>query len=335
MAHDLLRSFMTAFAVLALLLIPSSVDASSQDQGSRACPFAGDRKVDVASVAELEAALADAQPGDRIQLADVTYEGTFVAEHDGTIEQHIWLCGTRNAIIDGGDFEDGYALHLTADYWIIQGITITNALKGVMLDGANRNVLDSIAVHAIGHEGVHFRTHSSDNIITNSEIYDTGLKKEKFGEGVYIGSAVSNWERYTDGKPDESDRNMVLRNHIWNTTAENIDIKEGTSNGIIDGNILDGSKLTGADSWIDVKGNFYVVIGNTGTNSPEDGFQTHVINNLDWGRHNSFDRNIAEVNGDGFGFYIHDPETSGNTVFCNNEVTAAGKGFANVECSGQ
>jgi hypothetical protein len=107
-----------------------------------------------------------------------------------------------------------------------------------MLDDADFTILDGIAVHSIGHEGVHFRTNSSNNTIQNSEVYDTGLKKEKFGEGVYIGSAVSNRERYTNGEPDESHRNQVLRNHIWNTTSENIDVKEGTEDGLIEGNIL-------------------------------------------------------------------------------------------------
>jgi hypothetical protein len=82
-----------------------------------------------------------------------------------------------------------------------------------------------------------------------------------------------------------------------------------------------------------MKGSGYVIRQNTGTNSPEDGFQTHVINNLEWGSNNLFEENIAEVNGEGFGFYIHDPDESNNTVRCNNEVTGAEKGFANVECS--
>jgi hypothetical protein len=333
MARDLQRSIFLAFVALSLISMSmNAAGVSAQDEQLGSCTASSAPFIQVTNASELEDALANAQPGDHIFLADGTYKGLFVAEHDGAADNRIWLCGARNANIDGGDFEDGYALHVTADYWLIEGITITNALKGVMLDDADHNVLDGIAVHAIGHEEVHFRTHSSDNVIKNSDIYDTGLKKEKFGEGVYIGSAVSNWERYTDGDPDKSDRNKVIGNHIWNTTSENIDIKEGTSNGIVDGNILDGSKLTGADSWVDLKGSYYVVTGNTGTNSPEDGFQTHVINNLDWGKHNTFDHNIAEGNGEGFGFYVHDPDTSDNTVLCNNDVTAAEKGFANVEC---
>jgi hypothetical protein len=125
----------------------------------------------------------------------------------------------------------------------------------------------------------------------------------------------------------------VLRNRIWNTSAENVDIKEGTTGGLIEGNSLDGSGLTGADSWIDVKGNDYVIRDNAGVDSPEDGYQTHVINDLDWGRDNVFDHNTADVNGRGFGFYVHDPDESNNTVLCNNEVSDAGSGFANVDCT--
>ena len=154
-----------------------------------------------------------------------------------------------------------------------------------------------------------------------------------FGEGTYIGSAVSNWPNLTGGKEDRRDRNAVLRNRIWQTTAEAIDIKEGTTGGLIEGNILAGTHLAGADSWIDVEGNDYLIRANTGTNSPKDGYQTHVINDLPWGRDNVFDQNIAHVNGPGFGFSIRNPDESNNTILCTNVVESADSGFANLPCT--
>lgn len=299
------------------------------------CPTDAARTVNVTNAVELTDALTGAQPGDVIRMANGDYLGAFTAEASGTADQRIALCGLRGAAIDGGDTGNGYALHITGDYWTISGITVTNALKGVMADDADFTQLLAISVHDTGHEGVHFRANSSDNVIQDSEIYNTGLKRDKFGEGVYLGSAVSNWGNYTNGEPDRSDRNQVLRNRIWNTTAESIDIKEGTTGGLIEGNQFDGSALSGADSWVDVKGNDYAIRDNTGTNSPLDGFQTHVINGMDWGKHNRFENNTANVNGDGYGFYIHDPETSDNVVLCNNVVNGAAKGFANQDCTEQ
>jgi hypothetical protein len=311
------------------IVIPSAVAMQTQS----ACPERGTRVMEVHDAVALDAALADAQPGDVILLAEGSYLGTFSAESSGAPDARITLCGSRGATIDGGDSSNGYALHITGDYWTIHGITVTNALKGVMLDGANHTQLLEMSVHTTGHEAVHFRANSSDNVIADSEIHTTGLKRDKFGEGVYIGSAVSNWSKYSGGEPDRSDRNQVLRNVIWNTSSESVDVKEGTTGGLIEGNVFSGDGLTGADSWVDVKGNAYVIRGNTGRDSPKDGFQTHVINNLDWGKGNVFESNVAVVNGDGFGFYIHDPETSGNVVRCNSLVTGAEDGFANVACT--
>ncbi|MGH2548705.1 MAG: hypothetical protein ACRDHN_04915 [Thermomicrobiales bacterium] len=307
-------------------MLPSSPVASS-------CPTDAMRTVDVSDAVELTNALAAAQPGDLIRMADGNYLGTFTAAASGSASQRISLCGSRSAVIDGGDVGNGYAFHITGDYWTISGITVTNALKGVMADDADFTQILGISVHDIGHEGIHFRTNSSDNVIQDSEVYNTGIKRDKFGEGIYLGSAVSNWGNYTNGEPDRSDRNQVLRNRIWNTTSESMDIKEGTTGGLIEGNQFDGSALAGADSWVDVKGNDYIIRNNTGTNSPLDGFQTHVINDMDWGRNNTFEGNVADVNGDGYGFYIHDPETSGNIVSCGNVVNGAAKGFANQPCT--
>jgi hypothetical protein len=201
-----------------------------------------------------------------------------------------------------------------------------------MLDGANHVTLEYMDVSLTGHEAIHLRSRSSDNLVQFNDIHDTGFKRDKFGEGIYFGSAVSNWGTYSDGEPDTSDRNRAIGNRIWNTTSESIDIKEGTTGGVIEGNVMDGSKLSGADSWVDVKGNGYTIRANTGTSSSMDGFQTHVINNMDWGRDNTFSGNTATVNGPGYGFSIHDAETSNNIVLCDNVVKGAAKGFANLDC---
>ncbi|MGC4190746.1 MAG: right-handed parallel beta-helix repeat-containing protein [Thermomicrobiales bacterium] len=297
-------------------------------------PAANGRSVTVGDGTKLTAALADARPGDVIQMKSGRYLGTFTLEASGTADAPMVLCGPREAVIDGGDIGNGYALHITGDYLTVRGLSVQRALKGIMLDGANHVTLEYLDVSLTGHEAIHLRAGSSDNLVQFNDIHDTGFKRDKFGEGVYLGSAVSNWEQYSSGQPDTSDRNRVIGNRIWNTTSESIDIKEGTTDGLIEGNVMDGSMLAGADSWVDVKGNGYTIRGNTGTSSPMDGFQTHVINDMDWGRSNTFEGNTANVEGPGYGFFIHDAETSENVVSCNNVVNGAEKGFANVDCAG-
>jgi hypothetical protein len=119
---------------------------------------------------------------------------------------------------------------------------------------------------------------------------------------------------------DRSDRNVV-RGNVIRATAEAIDIKEGTSRGRIIGNIFDGAGLGGSkhnDSWVDVKGNGYVIQGNTGHHTNGDGFQTHRI--VDgWGTGNVFRGNTIDLGNSG-GVGINDT-AGGNTITCDNEVT--------------
>jgi hypothetical protein len=114
-------------------------------------------------------------------------------------------------------------------------------------------------------------------VVRGCDVHDTGLRSPQFGEGIYVGSAVSNWHA-TDGTgvpygenggagPDRSDRCLIEGNRIWNTTAEGIDVKEGTVGGIIRGNRFDNCGWSGensADSWVDVKGSGWLVEDNTG-----------------------------------------------------------------------
>jgi hypothetical protein len=172
-------------------------------------------------------------------------------------------------------------------------------------------VIDGIKVDNIGEEGIHLRKYSSQNTIQNCEIINVGLKTPDYGEGVYIGSAKSNWATYTNGNPDLCDSNKILSNKIGpNITAECIDVKEGTTANIIRGNILDATGITGAnsgDSWIDVKGNYTLIESNTGLNPGgtifKDGYQVHVAY-TGWGNYNEFKNNSCTVNATGYGFNI-------------------------------
>ncbi|MFF0392568.1 right-handed parallel beta-helix repeat-containing protein [Kitasatospora sp. NPDC004615] len=248
-------------ATLALLPAPA---------GAAPSPLAGDT-VKVSTGKELQAALNAAVPGRTIQLADGTYTGNFKITAPGTAAARITLTGSPRAVLTtptGG----GYGLSLNgAPYWTVQGLTVTGAQKGIVLDASDWVVLDGVTVHHTTMEGVHFRTSSSHGVLRGSTVHDTGTAHDGKGEGVYVGTANT--------LTDRSDYVQILNNVIGpNIGGENIDVKEGTTGGLISGNRFDGNGLTGVnydDSWVDVKGNGYVIENNTGVRTVNDGYQTH------------------------------------------------------------
>ena len=265
------------------------------------------------------------------------YVGTFVASTSGTATQPIVLTGSRRAEINGKPAGDGtgtqYGLYLIgANYWQVKGFTVTNVSKGVVLDRTQHALVQGVDVNRTGQEGIHLRAASSDNVVRDNTVRLTGQKSSTYGEGIYVGSANSNWGTYSDGLPDASDRNQLIGNTIAQTGAESMDIKEGTTGGIISGNTFDGAGMTGswADSWIDLKGNGWLVSGNRGSNALQDGFQVHGAL-PGWGLNNTFRDNVADVNAPGYGFWLQNNVT-GNVIACGNAVTRAGSGQANVPC---
>jgi hypothetical protein len=290
--------------------------------------------VEVTDAGQLQRALDDARPGRTIRLAAGTYAGNFVATAQGTPDSPIRLCGSRSAVLDGGNVDDGgYTLHLQkASHWQVLGLTVRGGGKGVMVDAGTGNLIQGLLVTSVGDEAIHLRTDSTDNGVVGNVVRDTGLRKPKYGEGIYIGSAESNWCRQTDCRPDRSDRNVIEANDIAGTTAESVDIKEGTSDGVLRGNVFDGSAMIEADSWVDVKGNDWRIEGNRGTTSPGDGFQVHEI--VDgWGRGTVFVGNQASgVKGLAINAAGSSDLRDSTTVGCTNS-TRGGAGLSNVQCS--
>jgi len=305
---------------------------ASASAAPTSCPAAYTRAVPVSNTATLQAALLTAQPGDEIQLAPGTYLGNFVSTVPGTATAPVVICGDSNAVLDGATTATGYVLYVkNAPYTDVYGLTVTDGQKGILVDNSTHTLIDDVTVHHIGEEGIHLRRATTYSVIRYSNIYDTGLVAPEYGEGVYVGSANNNWCTYTSCNPDKSDYNNVLHNKIGpGVTAEEIDVKEGTTGGLISGNTFDGSSMaTGAaQSWVDVKGNSWTITGNTGRSTLRHGF-TDSLAYTGWGNGNVFTLNTEYVNASGYGVKVATGVTK-VIVSTTNVVIGAKSGVSNI-----
>ncbi|RZS87079.1 penicillin-binding protein [Motilibacter rhizosphaerae] len=321
---------------------PAPGDTAAQ-AGGLAAPLPGPdpaplRTVQVSDTASLVKALAGARAGDLIVLAD----GTYTADHqleaaaDGTAAAPIVLRGGRGAVITTGSPKGGsYGLHVTGDSWRLEGFTVRNAKKGIVLDGSTGSVLSHLAVDSIGQEGIHFRSASAHGVVVDCDVSNTGLTSPQFGEGVYVGSATSNWGKYGGGGPDRSDGVRIEGNRISHTAAEGIDIKEGTTGGLIKDNVFTDAGTSGknsADSWVDVKGNRWLVTGNSGSGTRLDAFQVHHLA-AGWGDLNEFRGNSVQGGVPGVVVGVYPASTAATTVVsCDNDAAGAAGGVSNIPC---
>ncbi|MGL4107925.1 right-handed parallel beta-helix repeat-containing protein [Clostridium sp. LP20] len=271
------------------------------------------RTIYCSSADEIQNALRSAEAGDRIIIKEGSYvgkwmeKGYFTSNAQGTKEHPITIESenlNNPSELVGLRSSSGYALYLTGDYWRVSNLKITNAQKGIMIDNGNYNIISGCQVYAVEQEGIHLRDGSSNNIIKNTKVYDTGTVRPDYGEGIYIGSDKGKWSELKK----ECDNNIITNCEIGpNVGAEHLDIKEGTTGTVIEDCIFNGEGISGknyADSFIDVKGNKTVVRNNIGYRNKNliivDAFQIHV--QVDgWGLDNEFYDNhlyldIAEVN---------------------------------------
>lgn len=304
-------------------------------QRYRDCPTAG---TTVSTVAQLKTAIAAATPGTSIRLAPGTYPGqqiSIIAR--GTATKPVWICGPRTAIIDGGSISAAHGILVSSSsYVVVSGMTVRNFLKGVTVRSSDHITVSDVAIDTIGYEGLHLRENTTDTVVVGNTIAKTGRLDPFYGEGVYIGSSSSNWCALTGCQPDRSDRNTIMQNSITATGSDPIEAKEGTSGGVIAGNILDGTNaMMRAEAWVKVGGNNWTVTSNRGTNSTLNGFRIQGRGS-EWGMRNVFTDNSATINAAGYGFELYEPAGPGTTstiVSCSNIVAGAAKGHSNTVCA--
>jgi len=288
--------------------------------------------VDVPPGAEnLQSALDAAAPGAVLQLSPVTYSGRFRISTSGQADRPIVLCGVAGTVLDAGGAEDGYALHLDgASYWQVRDLTVRGGQKGVVLDATSHTELSRLRISDVGQEGLHLRSASSDNRVEGTVVERTGLTDAKYGEGVYVGSAEANWCRYTSCEPDRSDRNVFERLEVRDTTAEALDVKEGTTGGVVRGSVLAVGPNTVVDSAVDLKGSGWSIEGSTIT-GPVDAVSVHVIL-APWGSGNTVASSALQPGAGGMGVHVvGDARSAENIVSCDNSISG-GASLANIPC---
>ena len=285
---------------------------------------------------ELRAAVDQAGPGTVIKMAAGTYRGQVNVHVTGTAANPIWVCGPRDAVITLGSVQNNHGILIkNSAHLVIAGMTVTNGLKGISVISSTNVTIADTRIDNIGYEGIHLRAFTTDSTVVGNTISNTGLREARYGEGIYIGTSENNWCAQTGCQPDATDRILLMGNNISLTGAQPIEVKEGTSNGIIRDNVIDGANaMSRADEWVKVKGNDWQIYNNQGTNSSMHGF---AVNGsvAGWGLRNTFFGNTAPVDAAGYGFYIHEQGSagaSGTTVYCSNDVTTAGSGYSNLAC---
>ncbi len=275
--------------------------------------FALANQVNVSTTAELVQAALNSKAGDTIWVASGEYElsgdlctnDKFVNEtgrdcgliwlgNSGTKENPIVLVGKDPANppdIYGESVKSNYGIHVTGDYVILKNLKIHNFSKGVVFDNSIGSILEDCEVYHTGGEIIHVRDSSQNVILNRNLIYGSGYDNPQYGEGIYIGTYHTGWassqqsdknagywgsaasqHRYS-GYDWRVDKTQITCNVVKATTAENVDVKEGTTSSLIQGNMFVGDLLnfdgtvSHDDANIDMKGTSWDVKGNYFYNS--------------------------------------------------------------------
>jgi hypothetical protein len=297
---------------------------------SGACPRA---TVTVSTWKQLQSAVAKPKAGTVIKMKPGKYSvpwGMPVAAR-GTASKPVWICGPRSAVLSGARVSGNGGFRVDgSSYLRISGMTVRNSQKGISVMHSNHVAVSDVLVEHIGQEAIHLKSQTTDSVVVGNTIRDTGLQTKTYGEGVYVGTAKGNWCRYNGCKPDASNRNAVVSNHITRTSSEPIDLKEGAVDGTVWGNTLDGSSMKVGETLISVQTNNWVVAHNTGAHAKEDGIQVWRAYDV-WGRNNTLFANKFTAGIPGYGVRVAYVNV-GNVVGCDTVVPSGADGISNKSC---
>jgi parallel beta-helix repeat protein len=302
---------------------------------------------------QLNNALKVVRAGDMIELSPGTYDARInIYNAIGSVHRPITICGPQSAVIAGKPNYDKNSFALTlvnSTYTRLVGFSVQYGLTGVMMENTTYSMVVGLTINNTRNEGIRLRYGSKYNTIRNNKISLTGRRElggwGGTGEGIYVGSSQKQMHSYGRYWLDRSDYNVLEYNVIGpGVLSEMIDVKEGTTGGIIRGNLFDGRHLTnlnGANSWLSIKGNNWTVTNNNGQYL-KNGHGMGTSRKLSgWGRYNTFKDNncllyrFGSKSSAGSYCVFANTVPESQIIDCSNVAIGATKGVTNVRsCPG-
>jgi hypothetical protein len=213
----------------------------------------------------IQKAFDTAQPGDTINLADGSYLQNVVTKRNGAVGSPITIRGSRLAVVKGND--SGRMIEINHDYITFENFSIDGFRGGSATSSSNYsdkliyavgttagNGVTNVKINnmsiknALG-ECIRFKYFATNNEISNNTISNCGIQdfvltpgSGKNGEAIYIGTAPEQLGNNPTSDRDQSNNNRVFNNTFNTQGNECVDIKEGSSNNIVECNRCTGQK---------------------------------------------------------------------------------------------
>lgn len=211
----------------------------------------------------IQKALQLAQPGKSIFLMPGKYMQDVISVRDGTESAPIKIIGNQDVIVSGGG--NSRIVEINHDHITLSGFTIDGLFGASTSASGYRDML----VYAVGKEKnngvtglkilnmnlknaggecVRMKYFAQKNEVADSTIQNCGVYDFRFsgggknGEGIYIGTAPEQLSKNPTAEIDRSNNNYIHNNIITTNGNEGVDIKEGSSENIIEYNKISGQK---------------------------------------------------------------------------------------------
>lgn len=260
----------------------------------------------------IQKAVDKAKGGDIINLSSGEYFQDVLSRRDGKENLPITIKGPANAVVKGNG--NARIFEINHDYITLEGFTIDgffDSSKNIksyrdkliyVLGKKPKNGIKGIKIINMtlknaGGECVRLRYFAKENEVSYNNILNCGIYDfvfntgKKNGEGVYIGTAPEQLDNGVNptNNTDNSNGNRIHHNKINTGGNECVDIKEGSSENIVEYNTCTGQKDPESGG-MDSRGNnntfrFNEIFGNIGSgirlggDNKSDGIKNNIYGN--------------------------------------------------------
>jgi len=179
------------------------------------------------------------QPNDTVFVKEGIYNEIFTIDGlSSTRDNPITIQPFEDdaVVIEGAGTHTGRINILNCNYLTFKGFEIRNMNQGLQIHNSTHINIENCDLHNFGQEGITIRDNSHYCTIENNKIHDTAQDPNhpewaQWSEGIYIGSSSS-------FAYDEVTNINIKNNEVYNVTPEGIELKPGTRDCVVEGNIF-------------------------------------------------------------------------------------------------